>query len=321
MMIPSTNSRGVLCAGSIVFDTIVRAFDQPRWGTTTLVESIDCRVGGNAANTARALGILGVPVRLVGALGSDEPARFIRRALDQSAVDTSAMVTLELPTAASVVLVNAAGDRQFLHRLGTSAEVFAQPLEFSPLLCDGISHFHLASMFVIPNLRANGAAMLANARLVGLTTSFDTNWDAHGEWMQALEPCLPHLDYLFMNEDEARMITGSSDPDVAAEAVLSRGVRTAVLKLSGRGCAVYTQDSRIVCPAFKVEAQDTTGAGDCFVAGFIAARMEGASLAKAGRFANAVAALSVGKIGATEGVLPVAEVEAWMLTTPFRPDV
>jgi sugar/nucleoside kinase (ribokinase family) len=67
-----------------------------------------------------------------------------------------------------------------------------------------------------------------------------------------------------------------------------------------------------------VKAIDTTGAGDCFAAGFLAATLDGASLAEAGRFANAVAALSVQKIGAVTGVLSKPDTERWIAETPTR---
>jgi sugar/nucleoside kinase (ribokinase family) len=124
-----------------------------------------------------------------------------------------------------------------------------------------------------------------------------------------------------MNEDEARMVTGSSDPATGASIVLKKGLGAAVMKLSSRGCAIYSEDREIVCPAFEVEAKDTTGAGDCFAAGFLAARQRGASLAEAGSFANAVAALSVQKIGAVEGVLPLEETEEWMRIRPLRASI
>ncbi len=67
-----------------------------------------------------------------------------------------------------------------------------------------------------------------------------------------------------------------------------------------------------------MDVKDTTGAGDCFVAGFLAARQRGASLADAGHFANAVAAFSVQRMGAVEGVLPLAETESWMRSARLR---
>jgi len=311
-----TEAPGVLCSGSIIYDTLVQPFDDSAWGTTRWVQSLEYHVGGNGANTARALAILGTPVRLLGTVGNDAQGRFVLQELKESGVDISAITQVGLPTAATVVLVNHSGNRQFLHRLGASIEAFREPLEFTQGLCAGVAHYHLASLFLLPNLRVGGPQMLRRARMAGLTTSLDTNWDAKGEWMRALEGCLPHLDILFMNEDEAFMVTGSKDPATGAEVVRRKGVRTAVMKLGGRGCAIYTGGHEILCPAFEVKAVDTTGAGDCFVAGFLTARQRGASWAEAGRFGNAVAALSVGKLGAVTGVLSLDETEAWMKSAP-----
>jgi sugar/nucleoside kinase (ribokinase family) len=311
-------ARGILCSGSIIFDTLVQPFERSAWGTTSFVESMECHVGGNGANTARALAILGSPVRLLGALGEDTQAEFILDQLRNAGVDTSGVTRILAPTAATIVLVNGAGDRQFLHRLGVSALAFEQPVEFTRGICNGMSHYHSASLFLLPHMRFHGAEVLRRAQTAGLTTSLDTNWDAEGKWMSALRPCLPRLDILFMNEDEARMVTGWNDAPRGAEVVLREGVRTAVMKLGSRGCAIYSGEEEILCSAFDVAVRDTTGAGDCFVAGFLAARQRGATWAQAGQFANAAAALSVRKLGAVTGMLPFEDIEAWMRTAPVR---
>jgi sugar/nucleoside kinase (ribokinase family) len=202
--------------------------------------------------------------------------------------------------------------------MGASREAFGNSIQFTPELCRGVDHFHLASLFVLPRLRAEGPQPLIQARAAGLTTSFDTNWDPQGGWMGTLAPCLPHIDVLFMNEEEARMVTGSVVPSEIAKAVLGGGLRTLALKMGGKGCAIYTQEREILCPAFEVIAKDTTGAGDCFAAGFLTAMLDGASLPEAGRFANAVGALSVQKTGATTGVVGRLETERWMSRTPIR---
>src|SRR3954471_8570411 len=305
---------GIICSGSIVYDTLVYPFDCSAWGTTRWVRSIEYHAGGNAANTARAMAILGASVRLVGAVGNDAQAEFVLEELRGSGVSTDFIMRVEAPTATTVVLVNEAGDRQFLHRLGASQQAFSEPLAFTPSLLENASHYHFASLYILPHLRVHGAEMLRRARAAGLTTSLDTNWDAEGEWMNDLAPCLPDLDILFMNEDEAFMVTGSRDPAAGAQVVLEKGVRTAVMKLGGRGCAIYTADEEILCPSFRVPVKDTTGAGDCFVAGFLDARQRGASWAEAGEFGNAVGALSVQKLGAVTGVISRAETEAWMST-------
>ena len=283
---------GILCAGSIVFDILVRPCDELRFGTTTFVDSIDYRVGGNAANTARALAVLGVPVRLVGAVGSDFAAEMVLEGLQSRGVHIERVARLQLPTATSVALIGSGGERQFLHRPGASAEAFAEPVEFTSNLVSECWHFHLASFFVVPHLRKNAAHMLTAARQAGMSTSFDTNWDPCGEWLAAIETSLPHIDTFFMNEDESRMLTGSCDA-AGARVLLDRGVRQVVIKLGARGCAIYEGEEELLCPAFPVKVVDTTGAGDCFVAGFLAARQCGRSPAEAGLFASSRKARSV----------------------------
>src|SRR5581483_10136861 len=97
-------------------------------------------------------------------------------------------------TAASVVMVNSVGERKILHRLGASAAAFTEPLQFSPAITADMSHYHLASLFVLPNLREHAGETLCRARAAGLSTSLDTNWDPAGRWMKDLAPCLEHLD-------------------------------------------------------------------------------------------------------------------------------
>jgi sugar/nucleoside kinase (ribokinase family) len=226
-------------------------------------------------------------------------------------VNTQGVARTAKPTATSIALIGASGQRQFLHRLGASEDAFATHVEFTKEFCNGASHFHLASMFVVPHLRMNAAKMLCDAKQAGLTTSFDTNWDPQGEWMQAVQNCLPHIDIFFMNEDEARLITGIEEPSAAAGVLLAGGVSTVAIKLGQHGCAIYGREETI-CPAFPVDAVDTTGAGDCFVAGFLAARQQNLPPREVGRFANAVGALSVQRIGAVEGVIAQDRVKDWM---------
>lgn len=308
---------GVLCAGSIVLDTIVRPFDHSHWGTTTFVESISRHVGGNGANTARALAILGNRVRLVGAVGNDEAASFVLQQIRADGVDTTAVSTVAQPNAATVVLVNSQGTRQFLHQLGASAEAFHEPLVFSAALLEGVQHFHLASLFVLPWLRRHAPEMLRRARAAGLSTSVDVNWDPHNEWLRVLEPCLPHIDFLFLNEDESRMLTGSDDPTLAAQHLQARGAHIILQKRSHEGCLIYSLGGAVPtrCHPFPVTAIDSTGAGDCFAAGFLSAHLRGASLQHAGDFANAAGARSVSAIGAVTGLLPASDLQRWMTDT------
>ena len=303
---------GVLCCGNLVVDILVRPVDAFPWGTTTLVESIEQHLGGNGASTSYTVGKLGVPVRLAGMIGADAFGDALVRKLDSAGVDTRLIARSPAPTATTAVLVNSSGNRMFLHRLGASAGAFSERFEFTPDVTHGMSRFHLASVFGLPGLRPHTSDLLRRACEAGLATSVDTQWDTRGRWMEDLAPCLPFTGLLFMNEDEARMLTGSSDAARAAQVMREGGAPVVVVKLGGRGCAVYGPDLVIECPAFKVPVVDTTGAGDCFAGAFLAALSRGRSFAGAAKFANAVGALAIQQLGAVEGVRSFEETERWM---------
>jgi sugar/nucleoside kinase (ribokinase family) len=304
----------VLCTGNIVYDILVRPVDEWRWGTTTWVETIERRLGGNGASTSYALARLGVPVRLLSAAGRDSSGDELLALLGEAGVMVSEVARLDAPTATTVALVNSAGNRLFLHRPGASAEAFAAPLDFAPALLDAVSHFHLANVFALPSMRPHAAATLQRARQAGLTTSLDTGWDALGRWLDDLAPSMAQADVVFVNEDEARMLTNEAGAAEAAAELLRRGAGRVVVKLGARGCAVFSADGGFHVPAFEVEAMDTTGAGDCFAAGYLAALQRGWSHEEAARFANAVGALAVQRVGAVAGVLTWEESESWMRT-------
>ena len=309
---------GVLCAGNIVFDILVRPVEQITWNTTAWVDSIEQHLGGNGASTSYTLGRLGVPVRLLGMLGRDCFGEALLARLNSVGVDTGWVNRSQAPTATTVALVNPQADRFFLHRAGASMEAFAEPVEFSPAVLRGLSHFHLANAFGIPGMRRHAAELLRRARAAGLTTSTDAGWDSCGRWLGDLGPCLPHTDLLFVNEDEARRLSGLDDPIPAAQKLRELGARSVVVKLGGNGCAVFSSDAEFHAPAFDVHAVDTTGAGDCFVGGFLAALHCRRSWDQAARFANAVAALSVQSLGATAGLRSFTETEAWMEAAKLR---
>ncbi len=201
-------SGGVLCSGNIVFDILVRPVDELRWGATTWVESIEQHIGGNGANSSYCLARLGVPVRLLSVVGPDAFGTQLAAILSDAGVDISQITRTAAPTATSVVLVQSGGARLFLHRPGSSGEAFPSRSSFTQDRIANLPHYHVANVYALPQFRAHAGETLRRARAAGLTTSLDTGWDARGQWMDVLGPCLPHLDLLFVNEDESRMLSG-----------------------------------------------------------------------------------------------------------------
>jgi sugar/nucleoside kinase (ribokinase family) len=121
-----------------------------------------------------------------------------------------------------------------------------------------------------------------------------------------------------LTEEEALIFTGQSQADSAAAALLQLGTRYVVLKRGPRGCVVYTAERQVAYDGIRVEARDTTAAGDAFAGGFIVDWLQHGDVYRAAEFANIVGAAKVQKIGSGRQCPTRMEVEALrgrMLTT------
>ncbi len=296
----------------------MRPVQEPGWGKTTWVESIEFNLGGNGGSTSCALAILGTPVFLWSAVGQDSFGSEVLAKLRAAGVDVSRVERMAgSPTPVSVILVQPNGNRAILQRPGASREVFADGVELKAEDAAGVAYLHVANLFALQKFQAHAAKLLVRAHELGLRTSVDTGWDAQGLWMKTLCMCLPHTDLLFVNEEEARLLTGSGDPENAAEILRRGGARDVVVKLGAKGCLVKTASDRMMVRGFRIDAVDTTGAGDCFCAGFLAALRRGFDYRQAARFANAVGALSASSVGSVTGLRSFEETIAWTVN-PVR---
>ena len=299
---------GVLCCGNISYDIPVWPLDEVPWGRSIWVEELTFSVGGNGATTSYSMAKLGGSVRLTGIVGNDPQGDAILAMLRGAGVQLDIRRT-DAPTTSTIVLVQSSSDRSFLHRPGASRDLGPDVMRYE---APGYSHFHLANPFSLPNIRPAGGDMLRAAKQAGLTTSMDTAWDAKNRWMVDIGPCLPYTDLLFVNDAEAKMLTGSDVPAEAATVLRSHGATDIVIKVGPRGCVVFVEDEQFEAPGFSVKAKDTTGAGDCFVGGFLASLQRGLSYPLAARVANAAGAMNVQKLGAAQGVCNWEETQAWI---------
>lgn len=305
----------ILCTGNLVQDTVVYPADRIPDRGTQWVDRIEQHLGGNCANSSYAIGILGGRVRTIAWIGDDLFGTQSRAKLESVGCDTSFLnVSKQFGTSASVALVRTDGSRGFLHQPGASREAFCDFEQFTPAQVAGCSHYHLANPFALPNFRPRTHLALASAKAQGLTTSIDTAWDSKGEWMRIVEPCLPLTDLLFANEDEIRMLTGHEDPLAAVRVFREKGASNVVVKLGAKGCLTFEAGSEhpLVTPAFEVEAVDTTGAGDCFVGGYLAGLQHGLDAAASARLACAAGALNVTALGGVTGLRNYEQTLTWM---------
>lgn len=274
----------LLVAGNLVYDWIAGPVEELHWDQTVWPADFATGLGGNGGTTAYAAARLGTRVRLITGCGEDAHGAICRERLESVGVETALLPGLSGGTAVTMGLFRAGGARALIHRPGVLAEAFSGVGSLRPYGA-GIGWLHIGNPFAIMGLRRNAASYLREAKEAGWVTSLDLGWDRLGEWMAVVGPCLPYCDWLFANEAEARQIG-----PVPVRTIVKRGAE---------GCTV----DGVVIPGLRVPVVDSTGAGDCFCGGFIAARMRGLPAIDAARVANAYGAQSVSAAGATGGLL------------------
>ncbi|MET8352531.1 sugar kinase [Micromonospora sp. NPDC005206] len=288
----------VACSGVLILDVLGRPFDAiPTAQNSTFIDEITASVGGTGGITAAALARLGVPTSVGGAVGDDTLGEILLARLASFGVDVSAVAKLDgVATSASILPIRTNGERPALHVPGASLAVTRETLE-APVGND-VRWFHFAGALRMPKVDGGPAAeMLKALRARGTVTSSDVLGTRTPNSGQLLEQVLPHLDYFMPNLAEGQVITGEQTPERVADVLVTRGVGCIVLKLGEDGCLVRTADVEFRVPAAPAKVIDTTGCGDSFSAGFIAARMEGLDLETAARWGSATAGLVIERLG------------------------
>lgn len=314
-----TMKKPILCLGILVADIIGRPLrNVPDPGRLALVDEMSLHTGGCAINTATALARLGLPVEVIGKIGSDSFGDFVLNALTERRIGTKNITRdKKVGTSATMVMVAPDGERRFVHYIGANARLTLEDIDLSMLKAGSI--LHIAGSLVMPGIDGQPTAeLLRHARAEGVTTFLDTVWDDTGRWMNILAPCLPYIDYFVPSLPEGQALTGLDDPIEVTHALLDRGVRTVGLKMGVDGCLVVSGDGQTIrLPSFQVNVVDATGAGDAFAAGFIAGVWYAWPLEETARFANAVGALCVTGLGASGGVGSLSETLSFMKNTPL----
>ena len=266
--------------------------------------------GGDALNEAVALSRLGKQVELISKVGNDEAGRRVLDYIKENNISTD-KTTVEdgLTIGMNIVLVDDKGERYFLTNPQSSLRKLSSK-DILPYVDDMADIVSFASIFVSPLLDID--AMETVFREIkskpGRILAADMTKAKQGEKLDDLKKILCYVDYIFPNQEEIALLTGEKDPYINARLLVEAGVSCAVVKCGTKGCIIQTKDTLYEIPAYPVEnVIDTTGAGDCFAAGFLYALSEGMSLLECGCFACAVASCAIECVGATDGIKSIDE--------------
>jgi sugar/nucleoside kinase (ribokinase family) len=290
----------IVVLGDVMVDVVARLSGPVAVGSDSPA-SISFGGGGSAANVAAWLAFAGCPPVFVGRVGDDARGASALAELRAAGVDARLVVDGEHPTGTCVVLVGPGGERSMLPDPGANAALAVADLPDSLLVAGG--HLHVTGYSLVrPGPRPAALAAISRAVEAGISVSVDPSSAA------LLGPDFLDLAagaaLLLPNAEEAAALTGVADAVAAGHALAARFPEV-VVKLGAEG-AFWTNGSKEErVPAVPVGAAspgsgapDTTGAGDAFAAGLLAARVRGASPAEALASGCALAAQAVVTPGA-----------------------
>lgn len=252
--------------------------------------------GGKGANQAVAASRLGASVYMIGCVGDDAYGTLMKEALEESGVRTDYVETISGTTTGTAHITLAEGDNSIIVIKGANDKVSREMIDQD---WDVISSSDLVMLqheipldtigYIIDRCFEAGVPVMLNPA---------PYMDIPKDWVEKVT-------YITPNEHEAALMFEGMDRD---EILISEAGK--VIMTVGKDGVVYGEEGKVVKVAgFTVPVVDTTGAGDTFNGAFAAARSEGLPIKEAIRFANAAAALSVGKIGAQGGMPWRKEVE------------
>ncbi|MFC9250150.1 ribokinase [Amycolatopsis thailandensis] len=282
----------VLVIGSANADLVVPVDRRPGGGETVLGGDTILSPGGKGANTAVAAARLGADVALLGAVGDDPYGELLKRSLAESGVNTASVRTSDRPTGIAYITVTPDGENSILVSPGANSALRPEDVDL-----DGAEIVVLSLEVPLETVER----AVAEAVEKGVKTLLNLSPAA-----ELSAKTLQGLDVLLVNEHEAAFLLGG---EADFPKLLDLGPKAAVVTLGAKGAAVVTADGVTEVPSPKVEAVDTTGAGDAFAGALATALAKGEELADAARKAVKVAAITVTRQGAQPSYPTASELE------------
>lgn len=282
--------------GSCNVDLVVEAARWPHPGETLPGKRFSVLPGGKGANQAVAAARLGAEVYMVGCVGDDPNGALMRSVLEKEGVRTDFLKTIPGVTTGTAHITLAEGDNTIIVVKGANAKVDAACADVAWEMlrtCDVILLQHEIPLetnaYIIRRAKEEGVQVLLNP----------------APFMDVEAEVLDMAAYVTPNEHEAAlMFPGRSRDEILTE------TDCRVIMTAGSAGVFFGENGKVESVVgFEVPVVDTTGAGDTFNGAFAVAHSEGKGLKEAVRFANAAAALSVGKLGAQGGMPHRMEVE------------
>lgn len=301
----------LLVVGSANADLVIGVERRPGAGETVLGSDLAVHPGGKGANQAVAAARLGARTALLARVGDDGHGRLLLDSQRAAGVDTVGVLVGGAPTGVALITVDPSGDNSIVVSPGANGRLTPGDVR------SAVSLFH-ASRVVSTQLEIPLETVVEVVRNLAPGSRFVLNPSPPRPLpTEVLAACDP----LIVNEHEAKVILGdacvSDAPEDWARLLLAKGPRSVVVTLGAEGSLVASSSGAVTRVAsVKVDAVDTTGAGDAFTAALAFRLGAGSALPEAAAYASRVGAVAVTREGAQDSFPTAEEVEALCCAGP-----
>ncbi|MGO4595138.1 sugar kinase [Leifsonia sp. 2TAF2] len=284
----------------LTFGETMGLFRAAEVGSLADIDTARIGTGGADSNVAIGLSRLGIATAWVGRVGADGLGRRVVRDILGQGVDAHPVVDADHPTGLMVKEKRTPHTTKVWFYRSGSAGSRLEPGDIDRRLIETAALVHVTGITasISDSGRETVHRVLEIARENGIPVSFDVNhrsalWTT-GDPAEVYRDIAARADVIFAGDDEAALLLGRPDADAAAtvEGMRELGPSTAVLKRGALGSLASDGGALVEHPALRVPVVDTVGAGDAFVAGFLAGRLRGESLGDCLTTANACGAFA-----------------------------
>lgn len=241
--------------------------------------------GGSAANTASGIANMGVPTSYIGMVGNDELGGFYEQDMQDNNISTHIFRNDEIATGLALALVSPDGERTFATHLGAAVTLSAENIT-SDLFSD-FDYLHIEGYLISNNDLFN--KILKCGKQANCKISIDlASYNVVEENLEYLRTVCKGVHIIFANEDEARAFSGKKDPEEALE-FISQYSDIAVVKIGAKGSLISHEGTVYRISETQRNKIDTTGAGDLYAGGFLAALCGGKDFNQCGKWGSILA--------------------------------
>lgn len=251
-------------------------------GPLAHVSSMGLGIGGSESNVAIGVQRLGGTAVWCGRTGADSLGQLVRREIRAEGVTVRSIEDPSAPTGLMLKERRTLATQKVSYYRAGSAGSRLMPEDLDSSLIAGAAVLHVSG--ITPALSAGAAATIREAigiaRSQGVTVSFDLNYRANlwppADARRAYQELIPLTDIVFAGDEEAVIVTGPAhEPTELARRLAELGPSQAIIKLGSKGAVASIEEEIYRQPAVAIEPVDTVGAGDAFVAGYLAELMAG----------------------------------------------